>query len=97
MFVNGIYKGMYSAVRAMAVCLLCCACSEREPLLPDGLIRLGARPESHARTLTRTSVNDLAGLAAVGGRGGTCGCLVCHTDNRMGNGSFDEQRTDYKD
>lgn len=80
MFVNGIYKGMYSAVRAMAVCLLFCACSEREPLLPDGLIRLGARPESHARTLTRTSVNDLAGLAAVGDRVGVYGVVTERAD-----------------
>ena len=59
---NGVYKN----IAGMAVCLLLCACAERESLLPDGLIRLGTRADKSTDVRTRASVNDLAGLVAVG-------------------------------
>ena len=61
---NGVYKN----IAGMAVCLLLCACAERESLLPDGLIRLGTRADKSTDVRTRASVNDLAGLVAVGDR-----------------------------
>ena len=77
---NGVYKN----IAGMAVCLLLCACAERESLLPDGLIRLGTRADKSTDVRTRASVNDLAGLVAVGDRVGVYG--------RMGYRSPDEQR-----
>lgn len=64
----------------LLVCLLLCACAGQEPLLPDGLIRLGARAENNGGLITRTSVNDLAGLAAVGDRIGVYGVVTERTD-----------------
>ena len=82
---NGVYKN----IAGMAVCLVLCACAERESLLPDGLIRLGTRADKSTDVRTRASVNDLAGL----GRGDRpCGRFVCRLDRRMGYRSPDEQR-----
>lgn len=73
---NGIYKD----ILRMAVCLLLGACTEREALSPDGLIRLGTRTDYYAGTATRTSVNDLAGLSAVGGDVGVYGVVTGRAD-----------------
>lgn len=92
---NGVYKN----IAGMAVCLLLCACAERESLLPDGLIRLGTRADKSTDVRTRASVNDLAGLVTVGDRVGVYGVVtdradrfVCRLDRRMGYRSPDEQR-----
>ena len=69
---NGVYKN----IAGMAVCLLLCACAERESLLPDGLIRLGTRADKSTDVRTRASVNDLAGLVAVGDRVGVYGVVT---------------------
>lgn len=73
---NGVYKN----IAGMAVCLLLCACAERESLLPDGLIRLGTRADKSTDVRTRASVNDLAGLVAVGDRVGVYGVVTDRTD-----------------
>ena len=89
---NGVYKN----IAGMAVCLLLCACAERESLLPDGLIRLGTRADKSTDVRTRASVNDLAGLVAVGDRVGVYGVVTDRADasydRRMGYRSPDEQR-----
>lgn len=66
-------NGMYRNMSGLCACLLLCACTGREPLLADGLIKLGTRTESYGATTTRASVNDLAGLAAVGDKIGVYG------------------------
>ena len=73
---NGVYKN----IAGMAVCLLLCACAERESLLPDGLIRLGTRADKSTDVRTRASVNDLAGLVAVGDRVGVYGVVTDRAD-----------------
>ena len=73
---NGVYKN----IAGMAVCLLLCACAERESLLPDGLIRLGTRADKSTDVRTRASVNDLAGLVAVGDRVGVYGVVTDPAD-----------------
>lgn len=55
--------------------LLLCACTE-DALDADGLIRLGAK----ADTYTRASVNNLAGLSAVGNSVGVYGVVTQHAD-----------------
>ncbi|WP_300704625.1 fimbrillin family protein [Bacteroides sp.] len=56
--------------------LLLCACTEQEALNVDGLIRLGAKADIY----TRASVNDLAGLSAVGKKVGVYGVVTEHAD-----------------
>ena len=57
---------IYGSCTGLLACLLLCTCAGQEPLAPDGLIRLGTRAGGYEGSATRASVNDLAGLAAVG-------------------------------
>lgn len=59
----------------LTVLLLLC-CTERGDLSSSGLIRLGASREGY----TRSSVNDLAGLSAVGDRVGIYGVVTANSD-----------------
>lgn len=89
---NRIYKEPYKNIRtnlsdnprqfalALSACLLLCACAEREPLSSDRLIKLGARPALPTGRSTRASVNDLAGLAAVGDQVGVYGVVSGRAD-----------------
>lgn len=72
---NGVYK-----ILQEWRCVCCCA------LAPDGshcygrLIRLGTRADKSTDVRTRASVNDLAGLVAVGDRVGVYGVVTDRTD-----------------
>ena len=63
-------------VLGMFICLLFCMCAGQEDLLPDGIIRLGIGTEIRGKTSTRVSVNDLAGLVAVGNNIGVYGVVT---------------------
>lgn len=63
-----------------AVCLLLGACTEREALSPEGIIRLGAGTNDYSGMTTRASVNDLKGLSAVGDCVGIYGVVTGRTD-----------------
>lgn len=56
--------------------LLLCGCTEQQAWDADGLIRLGAKPDIY----TRASVNDLAGLSAVGNKVGVYGVVTQRED-----------------
>lgn len=65
---------------AGVICLMLCACTEQEALSTGNLIRLGARTDNYSETVTRVSVNDLAGLSAVGNRVGIYGVVTERPD-----------------
>ena len=95
---------IYGSCTGLLACLLLCTCAGQGPLSPDGLIRLGAQAGGYEGSATRASVNDLAGLAAVGDKVGVYGvvtartdALACPADVRMERNSFDGQRADYGD
>lgn len=71
---------IYGSCTGLLACLLLCTCAGQEPLAPDGLIRLGTRAGGYEGSATRASVNDLAGLAAVGDKVGVYGVVTTRTD-----------------
>ena len=71
---------IYGSCTGLLACLLLCTCAGQEPLSPDGLIRLGTWAGGYEGSATRASVNDLAGLAAVGDKVGVYGVVTTRTD-----------------
>lgn len=71
---------IYGSCTGLLACLLLCTCAGQEPLSPDGLIRLGTQAGGYEGSATRASVNDLAGLAAVGDKVGVYGVVTARTD-----------------
>ncbi len=69
-------KKMNLPAGVICACLLLCGCTERESLSPSGLIRLGVSGESY----TRSSVNNLEGLSAVGSNVGVYGVVTENQD-----------------
>ena len=70
---------IYGSCTGLLACLLLCTCAGQEPLSPDGLIRLGTQAGGYEGSATRASVNDLAGLAAVGDK-----VFDANINNRLG-------------
>jgi len=69
-------KGNICLVGLIWTGFLLCGCAERESLSLSGLIRLGASGEGY----TRSAVNDLEGLSAVGDRVGVFGVVTENAD-----------------